>query len=117
MSKKIFNHLPKPEGHDYIYGTYITGSTKETDGIEVPAGSRFFLRDGFQDRTMNGSTFYFWLEPEDIELDSHFYYSPFGISEDDIKGSDIRFLNDGEMAEFPENLLFKKTCNESIEGP
>ena len=118
MGEKVFNFLPKPEGLTYTYGDYIPGTVSNQDGTEaydlseaihVPAGTRFILKDGFQNRTMNGSSYYFWLEPEGLELESNFFHSPLGISLKPVEGG-IGFHGEEEMAQFPETLLFEKNC-------
>ena len=121
MNAKVFDFLPKPEGRTYTYADYIPGNVSKQDGseaydlteaIEVPAGTEFILKDGIQNRTMNGSNYYFWLEPKAFELDSSFIYSPLGISLEKSEDGGIRFLSDEEMAQFPNTELFEKVCGD-----
>lgn len=120
FGKKVFDFLPKPDGRTYVYAEYFPGTVLNQDGseaydlsdaIEVPAGARFIVRDGFQDRNMNGSTYYFQLDPEALTLDSSFFYSPFGMTLDETEDGGVKFYSDGEMARFPDNHLFEQACN------
>ena len=103
--------LPIPEGVDHYYGHYVPGLFLTEDGkeivdisdaIEVPVGSRFILKDGFQRRTLNENEFYFWLEPEDISLDSSFFYRSIGLG-----------FTDDEMHQFPDTEDFGNDCTAS----
>lgn len=119
ISEKMFDFLPKPDGRNYIYDNYDPGTvTKEdgteaydlTDAIAVPAGTRFVLKDGFQNRNLNGSQYYFWLEPETLVLDSSYFFTPLGLRIGTSEDGDNLFYSAEEMAQFPENELFEKAC-------
>ena len=118
MSEKMWHFLPIPEGHKHIYGAYEPGSLTDnegveliniTDAIEVPAGTRFILKDGFQSQNINSRDYYYWLEPEGIKLDSSFFYTPYGLEfEGPEDTSEIVHDRSEEMSQFPNNALFKK---------
>ena len=119
MGAKVFDSLPKPAGLDYIYVSYLPGTIKEEDGsdpfdltdaIVLPEGTKFVLKDGFQDRNLNGSSYYFLLEPEGVEIDSNFFATPSGVLIDKSEGEDITLYSSEEMTRFPESHLFKKAC-------
>ena len=119
MGPKVFDFLPKPTGIDYVYDSYLPGTIKKEDGSEafdlsdaivLPEGTKFVLKDGFQNRNMNGSIYYFWLEPEGVEIDSHFFFTPLGISVEKPEGGGVELYSDEEMRRFPESRLFKKAC-------
>ena len=119
MGAKVFDFLPKPAGLDYIYVSYLPGTITEEDGsdafdltdaVVLPEGTKFVLKDGFQNRNLNGSSYYFWLEPEGVEIDSNFFSTPSGVLIEKSEDGDIAFYSDEEMARFPESLLFKKAC-------
>ena len=119
MGTKVFDFLPKLGGLDYVYVSYLPGTIAEEDGsdafdltdaIVLPEGTKFILKDGFQNRNLNGSSYYFWLEPEGVEIDSNFFFTPLGISTEKPEGGGIAFYSDEEMRRFPESLLFKKVC-------
>lgn len=119
MGAKVFDSLPKPAGLDYIYVSYLPGSIKEEDGsdafdltdaVVLPEGTKFVLKDGFQNRNLNGSSYYFWLEPEGVEIDSNFFSTSSGVSIDKSEGEGISLYSDEEMTRFPESHLFKKAC-------
>jgi len=119
MGAKVFDFLPKPTGIDYIYDSYLPGTITKEDGSEaydlsdavvLPEGAKFVLKDGFQNRNLNGSNYYFWLVPEGVEIDSHFFFTPLGISMEKPEGGGIAFYSDEEMTRFPESRLFKKAC-------
>lgn len=120
IGEKVFDFLPKPEGRDYFYSSYLPGTITTQDGSDVhdlteavvlPEGTKFILKDGFQNRNMNGSDYYFWLEPEGVEIDSHFFFTPLGLSIEKPEGGGVEFYSDEEMTRFPESLLFKKACD------
>ncbi|MEO9516907.1 MAG: hypothetical protein ABJH45_22285 [Paracoccaceae bacterium] len=101
--------LPVPDGVDHDYSHYVPGLFLTEDGkdlvdisdaIEVPVGSRFILKDGFQQRTLNENAFYFWLEPEGISLDSSFFYYTSGLG-----------FTDEEMHQFPDTEDFGNDCD------
>ena len=119
MGAKVFDFLPKPAGLDYVYVSYLPGTIKEEDGsdafdltdaIVLPEGTKFVLKDGFQDRNLNGSSYYFLLEPEGVEIDSNFFATPSGVLIDKSEGEDITLYSSEEMTRFPESHLFKKAC-------
>ena len=116
----MWRFLPIPEGRKHFYGAYEPGSMTDNDGkdlvdvtgaIEVPAGTQFILKDGFHDRDMNSSEYYYWLEPKGIELDSSFFYNPYGLEfEGPEDTSEIVYDRSEEMTRFPDNALFEKHC-------
>ena len=125
IGEKMWRFLPIPEGRKHIYGAYVPGDLTDnngvdlvdlTDAIEVPAGTRFVLKDGFQTRDLNSSDHYYWLEPEGIRLDSLFLYNPYGLEFEGPKDtSEIVHDRSEEMTRFPDNALFKKHCADEAE--
>ncbi|MEO9971307.1 MAG: hypothetical protein ABJG15_16040 [Hyphomonadaceae bacterium] len=108
LRKDMANLLPIPEGvghyyRDYTPGVFLTEDGEEladlTGAIEIPAGTRFILRDGFQRRTLNENGFYYWLEPQGMSLDSSYFHYSGGLSH-----------TDEEMSLFPDTLSFDKDC-------
>lgn len=108
FKEKVFAFLPKPEQVDYVYGDYVPGTYLDADGkeqvdlaghVEIPAGTRFTLKDGFQHRTMNDTEFFYWLEPDGLALESSFFVRSIGL------GS-----TDEEMSRFAEGELFERAC-------
>ena len=115
----MFDFLPKPAGLEHVYVSYVPGTIANEDGSEafdltdeivLPEGTKFVLKEGFQNRNLNGSNYYFWLEPEGVEIDSHFFFTPLGISMEKPEDGGIGFYSEEEMTRFPESLLFKKAC-------
>lgn len=113
FKEKVFVFLPKPEQVDFIYsgyvpGTYLDADGKEqvdlTDHIEVSSGTRFTLKDGFQNRTLNDTEFFYWLEPDGMALDSSFFVRSIGL------GKTVE-----EMGRFDEGELFARDCEEGAD--
>lgn len=110
LKEKVFNFLPKPEEADYIYRDYVPGTYLDKDGkeaidltgaIEVPEGTRFIFRDGFQHRTLNDTEFFYWLVPDGLELDSSYFFRSIGL------GKTVE-----EMRRFPDDELFEQACDD-----
>jgi len=84
LGERIFDFFDKPQGKSYVYMPYRAGSIRTQDGQEiydltalryVSKGQRFVLKAGYQNRNLNGSSFYYLLEPQGIALDSSFIIS------------------------------------------
>lgn len=121
---EVFDILPKPDGATYIYSDYTPGEFLREDGseivdltnaIDVPVGTRFILRDGFQHRTLNQSQYFYWLEPENLSLDSSYFYRPLAIT---TKDGETHFYTDEDMSLFPhhgpDHEMFNKACEGKI---
>ena len=110
VENRIYPLLLIPENVNYVYTEYVLGEVLADDGselrdlsntIEVPVGTRFILKDGLHDRTINSRGYYvYWMEPEGITLDSIYVYNPLAISK-----------TIEEMAKFPKNDLFARGCD------
>ena len=110
LNEKMFDFLPKPAQVNYIYRDYVPGTYLDADGkeqvdlsghVEVPAGTRFVLKDGFQNRTLNDTEFFYWLEPDGLALDSSFFVRSIGL------GKTVE-----EMGRFLDSELFARDCEE-----
>ena len=108
FSEKVFAFMPKPEQAEHVYSDYVPGTFLDADGkeqvdltghVEVPAGTRFVLKDGFQHRTMNDTEFFYWLAPEGLSFDSSFFVREIGL------GKTVE-----EMGRFDEGELFTRDC-------
>lgn len=110
VENRIYPLLPIPDGINHVYTEYVPGDILAEDGsefydlsnvIEIPIGTRFTLKDGFQDRTINSSSYYvYWMIPEGITLDSIYVFIPFPA-----------FRTHEEMAQFPDDDLFERACD------
>ena len=117
LNEDIAKILPIPDGVDYFYNDYSLGSFLAADGteiqdltsaIDVPTGTRFILKGGFKNRTLNDSQHFYWLEPEGLSLDSSYFYRPLPIATID---GETYFYTDEEMSNFPDNNLFRRACD------
>ena len=100
--------LPVPEGVDHYYRDYPRDMVLDANGkarvdvsaaIDIPAGTRFILKEGFKNRTINTKEHYYWLEPEGITLDSAYFYRSIGLG-----------ASEEEMRNFAEDGAFERAC-------
>ena len=109
VHNRIYPLLPIPDGVGHVYSAHVLGEFLTEDGsevvfvedaIDVPVGTKFILKDGYQDRTLNKSNYLYWLAPEGIELDSLYVYHALAL-----------LTPHDEMKRFPDNDLFERACD------